>query len=115
MRKIIDSYKFGKIVIDGKTYNSDLIIYPDKIKINWWRKVGHQLIYEDIQEILVEKPEILIVGTGAFGLMIVSDETKKIIKENNIKLIVQKTERACKTYNSMSKDKNVVLALHLTC
>ena len=115
MRKIIDSYKFGKIVIDGKTYNSDLIIYPDKIKTNWWRKVGHQLIYEDIQEILVEKPEILIVGTGAFGLMVVLDETKKIVKENNIELIVQKTERACKTYNSMPKDKKVVLALHLTC
>lgn len=115
MRKIINSYSFGKIVIDGKTYNSDLIIYPDKIKTNWWRKSGHQLIPEDIRDIIKEKVEVLIVGTGAFGLMVVSDEVKEILRKNNIKLMAQKSERACKTYNSIPKDKKVVLALHLTC
>jgi len=115
MGKTINYYKFGEIVIDGKKYNSDLILYPDRIKNNWWRKSGHQLVPEDIKEILKEKPEILIVGKGAIGLMVVSDETKKILKEKNIELITQKTEMACKTYNSMPKDKKVVLALHLTC
>jgi len=115
VKKIIDSYDFGKIVVDGKTYNSDLILFEDRISSNWWRKSGHRLIPEDIKEILEDKPEILIVGTGAFGYMIVSDETKKVLRENNIELISQKTKEACKTYNKLSKDKKVVLALHLTC
>jgi hypothetical protein len=115
MRKNIDSYNFGKIVIDGKNYNSDLILFEDRIKSNWWRKSGHMLIPKDIKGILEDKPEILIVGTGAFGYMVVSDETKKILKENNIKLIAQKTNEACKTYNKLSKEKKVVAAFHLTC
>jgi hypothetical protein len=29
---MIDSYDFGAIVIDGKRYSSDVIIYPDRVK-----------------------------------------------------------------------------------
>ena len=115
MRKNIDSYDFGRIVIDGKTYNSDLILFEDRIRSNWWRKSGHRLIPEDIKGILEDKPEILIVGTGAFGHMVVSEETKEVLRENNIGLIAQKTKEACKTYSKLSKEKKVVAAFHLTC
>lgn len=115
MRKNIDSYNFGRIVIDGKTYNSDLILFQDRIRPNWWRKSGHRLVPEDIKEIVEDKPEILIVGTGAFELMVVSEETKEVLRENNIGLIAQKTKEACKTYNKLSKEKKVVAAFHLTC
>jgi len=27
----IDSYSFGRIVIDGQVYTSDVIIYPDRV------------------------------------------------------------------------------------
>ncbi len=30
----VESYKFGKININGKKYRNDLIIFPDKIKID---------------------------------------------------------------------------------
>jgi len=40
---MIEHYSFGRIVIDGKEYTKDLIIYPDKIRANWWRKEGHKL------------------------------------------------------------------------
>jgi hypothetical protein len=41
--KMIESYKFGEIIITGKKYDSDLIIYPDHIDSSWWRKEGHLL------------------------------------------------------------------------
>ena len=32
---MIESYKFGEIVIDGTTYTSDVIIYPDNVDDKW--------------------------------------------------------------------------------
>ncbi|HID32748.1 MAG TPA: hypothetical protein EYP24_05165, partial [bacterium (Candidatus Stahlbacteria)] len=48
----IESYQFGRITVDGKTYHSDIIIYPDRIVSSWWRGEGHYLKKVDIEEIL---------------------------------------------------------------
>ena len=74
---MIDSYDFGRIVVDGKAYTSDVIIFPDKVKDNWWRKEGHALYIEDIESVVKEKPEVLIVGTGNYGLLEVLQENRK--------------------------------------
>ena len=42
----IDSYQFGKIVIDGTGYSSDCVILGDSVQANWWRKQGHLLAVE---------------------------------------------------------------------
>ena len=34
----IDEYSFGRISVSGKNYSADLIIFPDHIQENWWRK-----------------------------------------------------------------------------
>ncbi len=72
----IDAYSFGSITIDGKTYRSDLIIYPDKIDQKWWRKSGHLLQMVDLRQITGYKPEILIIGTGASELMRIDPEVE---------------------------------------
>ena len=66
---IIDSYQFGRIVVNGKQYVSDVIIFPDIISDNWRRRTGHQLCLEDITSVIAEAPEVLVVGSGASGLM----------------------------------------------
>ena len=48
-RPMIDSYIFGKIVIDGQDYDRDVIVYPDYVERNWWRKEGHELCIDDIK------------------------------------------------------------------
>ncbi|MDW8045350.1 MAG: Mth938-like domain-containing protein [Nitrososphaerota archaeon] len=111
----IDSYEFGKIVIDGKEYRSDVIIYPDRVDSKWWRKVGHELCIDDIKDIINEKPEVLVVGTGYNGYMKVLPETKKFLESRGVELIVEKTTSACEIYNQLSRSKKVVAALHLTC
>ena len=46
-------------VIDGKTYHSDLIIFPDgRIQSSWWRKSGHRLSLEDIAHLVDASPYI---------------------------------------------------------
>ena len=112
---MIDSYKFGHIIIDGKSYDSDVIIYPDSVDYKWWRKEGHLLQIDDLTDVIDYKPEVLIVGTGNPGLMQVPEETIRFLKSKGIKLIVDNTENACKTYNELEKNKKVVAVLHLTC
>ncbi len=111
----IDSYKFGEIIIDGKQYNSDLIIFPQRIFTNWWRKEGHSLCVEDLKEVLKDKPEILIIGCGAMGVMKVPKNTVDYLNKQKIEVKIYRTKEACETYNTLSKIKKVSACLHLTC
>jgi len=112
---MIDKYSFGNIIIRGEEYHSDLIIYENSVNDAWWRKKGHYLCIEDIQEILDKKPEVLIIGTGAYGLMKVPSELIDYLEKINIQVIVNKTREACEKYNKLYQDKHVIAALHLTC
>jgi hypothetical protein len=112
---MIDSYEFGRIVINGKRYDSDLIVFSDKVRSGWWRKEGHRLHVEDLKEVLEVKPEVLVVGTGYSGLMTVPPGTRKYVESKGIELMAQKTTEACETFNRLVKSRKVVAALHLTC
>jgi hypothetical protein len=111
----IDSYSFGRIVINGREYNSDVIIYPDHVNSSWWRKVGHSLCADDIQDIIKAEPEILIIGTGSAGAMTVPPDTERYIKSKGIRVVIQPTKSACDTYNKLCTTHRVIAALHLTC
>jgi len=112
---MIESYSFGRIVVDGKEYTSDLIIYPDRVDSRWWRKEGHRLHISDIERAVAEKPEILIIGTGASGLMEVPEEVEEHIISKGIRLVVDKTENACQAYNRLFPSAKTIALLHLTC
>lgn len=112
---MIDSYSFGSITIDGKTYTKDLIIYSCEVRDNWWRKEGHSLCPEDISEVINKKPEILIVGCGELGVLKVPESTRKYIESKGIKLIAKNTKEASSEYNRLCKTKNVIACMHLTC
>lgn len=111
----IECYSFGSITIDGTRYNSDVLIYKDRVDDSWWRKEGHSLCVDDIREIIAAEPEVLVVGTGNSGLMRVPKETKEFVEGKGIEVIAQKTADAVKVYNSLCGTKDVVAALHLTC
>ena len=61
----IDSYQFGEIVISGKKYLSDVIIFHDRVIDNWWRKTGHELCPDDITEVFEGNPEVLGKPVGS--------------------------------------------------
>ena len=112
---MIDSYEFGKMVIDGISYKSDLIAYPDKVESGWWREKGHSLSIKDLKGVFDCHPDIIVVGTGYHGAMDVPSETNKSIASKGVELIVQKTPQAFKTYNKLAESRKVVGAFHLTC
>jgi len=111
----IDTYQFGQIIIDGQKYTNDLIIFPDKISSNWWRVQGHSLSVEDLQEVLTSPPQVLIIGTGAYGQMKVPQKTISMIQEKIPKMYILDSVAACKQFNEIREVVNAVLAIHLTC
>lgn len=111
----IDSYAFGRMVIDGKTYTADLIIYPGRIEDRWWRKEGHYLQKEDLKEVLAADPDIFIVGTGDMGVMQVPDSIVAFLQKQGIEVHAAKTGKAVELFNQQPGNIKLVGAFHLTC
>ena len=111
----IDSYRFGRLVVDGKPHTKDVIILPDKVIAGWWRSEGHTLLPSDLEEVFAARPDLLIVGQGAYRRMSVTDEVKQSLQQADIELIAKSTKDACETYNQYKDQRAVAAALHLTC
>ncbi len=111
----IQSYRFGHMVVDGEQHTQDLILLPERVATNWWRKTGHQLDVEDLDQVLHAAPEILVVGTGAHALMIVPQETRQAVEAAGIELRVARTGEAWQTYNDLRERRRTAGAFHLTC
>lgn len=111
----IDHYSFGTITIDRKKYTSDVIIYPEKVESSWWRKQGHSLCISDLKDVVRENPEILVIGTGYSGAMVVPEETLLYLKSKGIDVYIERTAKAVELFNKFQKEKKTIAALHLTC
>lgn len=111
----VESYTFGKIVVDGQAYTKDLLLLPVGPLPNWRRKEGHLLQSADLQDALEAKPAVLIVGSGNPGLMKVPPETLDWLAAQGVRVEVHPTAEACQRYNELAPTERVVAALHLTC
>ena len=118
----IEHYSFGNITIDGKGYTSDVIIYTDRVDSSWWRKQGHNLHVEDLKDVVKAHPNILVIGTGAYGVMRVPREIVAHLESKGIKVHAMKTSEAVDLFNKLQsktveggKAGVVIAALHLTC
>ncbi len=112
---MIESYGFGRMVIDGHSYTSDLILFPGKINDSWWRISGHSVCLKDIEDVFNAEPEVIIFGTGYHGLMKVEEEVKSLAQSKGIELIIEKTEKAVQSFKTLSVHKKAIGAFHLTC
>ena len=111
----IEAYDFGTITIDGKIYTSDIKIVRGVVYPGWWRKEGHNLLPEDIEDILAAEPALLVVGTGHNGLMAVSGAAKDRLHEAGIELVAEPTRQACDRFNKLITRGDTAFAAHLTC
>ncbi len=111
----IESYRFGQMVVDGEKHSKDLILLPEQIIGNWWRKQGHRLSPDDLEAVFAAAPEVLVVGTGAHGVMKVPPETRQAIEAQGIDLYTAPTGEAWQTYNELQDQRQAAGAFHLTC
>lgn len=113
---MIESYSFGSMTVMGENHRNDLKIIEKQIVGNWWRREGHAVYAEDIDDILYSGVEMLVVGTGAYGSMRVTEEAALAIKGRGIQMVAVPTKEAVTLFNTLlGQGKRVAGAFHLTC
>jgi hypothetical protein len=113
---VIESYAFGNIVIDGRRYTSDLIIYPDgRVVDGWWRSSGHLVTEADIAELIAAAPYVIVVGTGASGMLKPARGLERRLKKRGIQMFAAPCHTALTHFNELSPAKKVGACFHLTC
>ena len=113
---MIDRFAFGSMVIDGHSYRSDLIIFPDgRVQDSWRRLQGHILAKQDIATLVESKPVMIIAGAGVNGRMRPEPELERFLFQKNIRFMIGPNSQAVAWYNNDCKDQNVGACFHLTC
>jgi len=119
---MINEYQFGAIIIDGKTYEHDVEVRWTGEVLKWWRKESHVIDVEDVKRSVEQNPETIIIGTGESGIARVTEAVQKFIKDKGIKLIIDRTKEATKSFNLLEekseeeeRQEKVVGLFHLTC
>ncbi len=113
---MITDFSFGKIVVNGIAYNSDIKIVQGRVIQNWWRRRGHEVDTDDLKDVLSDHPEVLILGRGDPGLMKATSGLRAYLQQNRIELIEENTSRAMATFNRLlAEGKRVAAGFHVGC
>lgn len=113
---MIESYHFGTMKLMGESHHNDLKIIDNQVIGNWWRREGHALHPEDIPEVFEAQVDTLVVGTGAYGNMTVTNEMTKAVAGRGIEIVAVPTGEAVSIFNRLhTEGRRVAGAFHLTC
>ena len=113
---MITDFSFGRISANGQIFNSDIKIVRGTLVPDWWRKSGHTVEIEDVQDVLDSDSEFLVIGQGQPGNMKITDSLRKRLAEMNIELIEEPTARAIESYNRLYKEgRRVAGGFHVGC
>lgn len=112
----IEECSFGRVVIDGTPYSRDLVLFPDTIHENWWRKQGHSLAVEDLGVVFERKPAVFVMGCGQQNALKVPESTVRALADAGIELKALNTKDACRELNRLfEENEDGAGGLHLTC
>jgi hypothetical protein len=110
----IAEYSFGRVVVDGREETRDVIVLPERVVREWWRRDGHGLVLEDLESVLDELPQRLIVGTGAYGRLRPDPDALEALRRRGVEVEVLPTGEAVSRYEALNPAETAA-ALHLTC
>lgn len=107
----IRAFKPGMIQINEKTFTKSVIITPQQLIENWAPQTVNEITSTAFAEILVLKPDILLIGTGTTHTFLSIEIYGELINQG-IGVEIMDTGAACRTYNALSaENRNVVAAL----
>ena len=120
MKPTIERTKFGSITIAGKEFDFDVLIRLDGTVAKRKKKLSkeiygtsHILSLPEAKHIYEKEAQQLIVGSGQYGMVELSDEAAKYLKSKDCQVELLPTPQAIKAWN---KAKGRVIGLfHITC
>jgi len=120
MKPRTEKTSFGNITIDGQTYNHDVLIRLDGTVIKRKKKLSkqvygtsHTLSLDEARYIYEEGAETLIIGTGQYGLVNLSDEASQFIQAKKLKVVMEPTPIAIDLWNETGG--KLIGLYHVTC
>ncbi len=109
----IDSFIFGNIIINGRKFSNDVIVFWDGEIQD--RKKAHAFTKDEVQNVLMKEPEVVIIGTGTGGLAKADPAIEVAARLEGVELLTMKTPEAVLEFNKLSRRRKVAALLHLTC
>jgi hypothetical protein len=120
MEPRVDSTGFGAITVGGVNYGHDIIIrLSGKVKKRKKRLskavygTSHKLSLEEAKDVYQPGAEWLIIGSGQFGMVVLSDEAARYYHRKGCRVDLLPTGEAIKVWNEAE---GVGIGLfHVTC
>jgi len=120
MKPEIDATSFGSITIEGRTIHNDVVLGLDgtvgKRKKQLSKKVygtSHTVSLEEAKHVYEKGAEVLIVGTGQYGLVKLSDEAADYLSKHGCHVTALPTPEAIRAWNNA--EGKVIGLFHVTC
>ncbi len=112
---------FGEVIINGQKY-SDVLVVDDRIisrdgeLLNKLFGTFHRIADEEINQIIEDRPDIVIIGTGQTGALQVTEDVKIKLEDSGTKIEIYETPIAVKKFNEEKNlGKKVNALIHTTC
>ena len=110
----IQFVKFGEVMVDGRVYYSDMIVWWDGEKE--FVPKTHILDMQAFSGLLRKKPDMIVVGTGQQGCVKIPGDVRERASEKGIKIFEDTSAKAADIFNGMvATGKRVVAFIHTTC
>lgn len=120
MKPKITDTSFGTITVDGREFQHDIVIRLDGTVKKRKKKLSKKMfgtshiVSRDESKFIYEKgARTLIVGTGQYGMLSLSDDAKDYFTTHKCSVSVQPTPQAIKSWNTAKG--NVIGMFHITC
>jgi hypothetical protein len=110
----VEDYTFGRLTVDGEEHTRDLIVLPGRVVPDWWRREGHSLAMEDLDEVVDELPERLVLGVGAHSQLRPDPAAIAELERRGVEVECLPTDAAVRRYGELD-ERRTAAALHLTC
>jgi len=116
----VSNYEFGRICIDQKHYTCDVFITAagkveqrDRQLAADYYGSAHIVGPKELEIVCQGGPEVLFIGSGAAGVLKLSDEGRRFLEARSIRCEVLPTPEVIERYNCCKLRKAALL--HLTC
>jgi hypothetical protein len=120
MEPRIDKTKFGSITIQGETYEQDVLIrLSGKVKKRQKKLskavygTSHIISLAEAMHIYQEGAEQLLIGSGQYGLVKLSEEAAAHLAEQGCEVLLLPTKEAVQAWNNA--EGAVIGLFHVTC
>jgi len=117
---VIEETAFGTITIDGVTYEHDVVIRLSGEVLKRKKKLSkreygtsHIVSKEEIKFIHEKGSERIIVGTGQYDNLRLSDEARDYLKKRKCGVIACPTPEAIRVFNN--SEPGTIGLFHVTC